>query len=330
MPPSSPPAEPKPAARAGGPPADDAPGGDEAARYVLDCRGRTLDCRPGRPAHVVGVLNVTPDSFSDGGHYLTVEAALARAKEMMAEGATVIDVGGESTRPTGAAYGTGADVVSAEEEARRVVPVVEAIVRELPHALVSVDTYKGEVARAALRAGAHIVNDVAGLRESVGTARAAADYGAPLVIMHSVGRPGSFPHEGAGAAVVDEVVAALGRAARRAAELGVRQVVLDPGFGFGKGTQANLLLLRHLDRLVALGWPVFVGLSRKRTAGVVASGDEARPAPTNARLFTSLGLAAAAVSRGAMLVRAHDVRATAELLRALGAVDTAGTADGAA
>src|SRR5690606_8576813 len=155
--------------------------------FLLDCRGRPLDCRRG--AYVMGVLNVTPDSFSDGGRYPTLDAALKRAEAMAEEGATLIDVGGESTRPAGRAYGAGAAPVPTEEEARRVVPVVEATARQLPHALVSVDTYKGEVARAALRAGAHLVNDVTGLRDGVGTARAAADYGAPLVVMHALGRP---------------------------------------------------------------------------------------------------------------------------------------------
>ncbi|HEX9953216.1 MAG TPA: dihydropteroate synthase, partial [Rubricoccaceae bacterium] len=168
------------------------------ALWRLDCRGRALDCRPqhlGGPAHVVGVLNVTPDSFSDGGRYTSVQAAVDRAAEMEREGATVVDVGGESTRPAGAAYGAGAAVVSVDEETDRVVPVVEAIARALPHLLISVDTSKGPVARAALRAGAHLVNDVRGLRGGTATAQAAADYGAPLVVMHSAGGPGAMPHE---------------------------------------------------------------------------------------------------------------------------------------
>jgi dihydropteroate synthase len=144
-----------------------------------------------------------------------------------------------------------------------------------------------------------------------------------------VGRPGAFPHEAdLGADPVGAVAAALARAARKAEACGVAQVVLDPGFGFGKGTAANLALLHGLDRLAALGRPVLVGLSRKRTAGVVATGDEARPAPVDERLYASLGLAAAAVARGAMLVRTHDVRATVEVLRALGAVAAAGAAGG--
>jgi dihydropteroate synthase len=273
---------------------------------------------------VVGVLNVTPDSFSDGGSFTTVESALAHATRMAEDGAAVIDVGGESTRPAGAAYGRGAEPVPPAVEIARVVPVIEAISRALPHILISIDTYKGEVARAALRAGAHMVNDVGGVRDGVSTARAAADFGAPLVVMHAAGRPGAFMQDANHLDVVGEVVTSLERSVRTAVENGVRHVIVDPGFGFGKGTQANLLLLRRLDRLVALGRPILVGLSRKRSAGVVASRDEEAPSPVGERLFTSLGLAAAAVERGASLVRAHDVKATVQLLRALGAVAVAG------
>ncbi len=288
--------------------------------FVLDCRGRLLDCRPGRPAHVVGVLNVTPDSFSDGGSFNTFEAALTHAARMAAEGAAIIDVGGESTRPAGTAYGRGAEAVPPATEIARVVPVIEAIARTLPHVLISIDTYKGEVARAALRAGAHVVNDVGGVRENVSTARAAADFGAPLVVMHALGKPGSFPQDVDMPDVVGEVVTSLERSVRTALEHGVRHVIVDPGFGFGKGTRANLQLLRGLDRIAALGRPILVGLSRKRTAGVVVSADEDAPAPVGERLYASLGLAAAAVERGAALVRAHDVKETVHLLRALGAV----------
>ena len=292
--------------------------------FVLDCRGRLLDCRRG--AHVMGVLNVTPDSFSDGGRYATVDAALRRAEVMAGEGAAVIDVGGESTRPSGRAYGAGAAPVSAEEEVRRVVPVVEAIARRLPHVLISVDTYKGEVARAALRAGAHIVNDVTGLREGVGTARAAAAYGAPLVVMHALGRPGAMPHEHRYEDVVEEVAESLARSVRTAEAEGVRGVVVDPGFGFGKTPEENLRLVARVDRLRALGRPVLVGVSRKRTVGVVL-GSEERPAPVGERLYGGLGLAALAVLRGASLIRTHDVRPTVELLRAIRAAEDAATVE---
>src|SRR5690606_1789271 len=139
--------------------------------WRLDCRGRVLACRPGRAAHGMGILSVTPDSFSDGGRYASRDAALRRAEQMVEEGAAILDVGGESTRPAGRAYGEGAAVVSPDEEMRRVLPVIEAIAQHFPHVLISIDTYKGEVARAALRAGAHLVNDVGGVRHGVGTAR---------------------------------------------------------------------------------------------------------------------------------------------------------------
>ena len=298
------------------------PAADRGARTVLDCRGRPLDVGPGH-AHVMGVLNVTPDSFSDGGHYAGVQAALDRAGVMADEGAAIIDVGGESTRPQGATYGDGATPVGLDEELRRVIPVVEAIVRELPHVLVSVDTYKGAVAREALRAGAHLVNDVTGLREGQGTAAAAAEYRAPLVVMHAAGRLGSLPHEAPHADVVAGVTASLAASVRRAEAAGVRDVVVDPGFGFGKTPADNLRLIAGVDRLrEALGRPVLVGVSRKSTVGVVLGTAEA-PVPVAERLYGSLGLAALAVVRGASLVRAHDVRATVETLAVVLAAEAA-------
>ena len=308
------------------PPSPTVPPGLEGA--VLDCRGRPLDCRAGR-AHVMGVLNVTPDSFSDGGRYVNVQQALDRAAEMAGEGAAVLDVGGESTRPSGVTYGTGAAPVGLDEELERVVPVVEAIARALPDVLISVDTYKGAVAREALQAGAHLVNDVSGLRDGVGTARAAADFGAPLVVMHGAGEPGAFVHtrrEGGGD-VVEAVAASLARSVAAARAEGVRDVVVDAGFGFGKTPRENLRLVARTDRLAELGCPVLIGVSRKSTVGVALGSAEA-PAPVGARLFGSLGLAALAVVRGASIVRTHDVRPTVELLRVVGAAEAAGRAGG--
>lgn len=269
----------------------------------------------------MGVLNVTPDSFSDGGYHTTVQAAVDRAGEMAEEGAAIVDVGGESTRP-------GAEPVGLAEEIGRVVPAVEAIVRALPHVLISVDTMKGAVARAALRAGAHLVNDVSGLRDDVGTAIAAADYGAPLVVMHALGRTGGAAPPGTYDDVVADVAASLDRSARRAEGLGVRGVVVDPGFGFGKTVDHNLRLIAGLDRLVDAGRPVLVGVSRKSTVGAVL-GRGGRPAPVGERMYGSLGLAALAVVRGAALVRTHDVRATVEALQTLtAALDAEASAGG--
>lgn len=293
--------------------------------FRLDCRGRVLDCRPGR-SHVMGILNVTPDSFSDGGRYRSADAALAHAERMLEEGAALIDVGGESTRPRGSVYGEGASAVAADEEKRRVLPVVEALAERLPEALISVDTYKPDVAEAALAAGAHVVNDVTGLREGDELARSAARYGAPVVVMHARGRPGAMPHTGGAAPtddIVDEVRQSLADSVRTAEAAGVRGVVVDPGFGFGKTARENLRLLAATDRLLALGRPVLVGVSRKSTIGAVLGSAEA-PAPVDARLFGTLGATAVAVLRGASLVRSHDVRATVEMLRLLAATVEAG------
>ncbi|GAB5535000.1 MAG: dihydropteroate synthase [Rubricoccaceae bacterium] len=275
----------------------------------------------------MGILNVTPDSFSDGGRYTSVQHALDRAGEMAAEGAALIDVGGESTRPAGATYGAGATVVGVDEEIRRVVPVVEAIARDLPHMLISVDTYKGAVAREALRAGAHLVNDVTGLRDGVGTAKAAADYGAPLVVMHAAGSPGSMTHTERGDTetdIVDAVMASLQRSVATARAEGVQDVIVDVGFGFGKTSHENLRLIARTDRLRQLDAPVLIGVSRKSSVGIALGRTEA-PVPVEERVYGSLGLAALAVIRGASIVRTHDVRPTVEMLRVVLAAELAGS-----
>lgn len=289
-------------------------------RFVLNCRGRVLDCRPGLPngAHVMGILNVTPDSFWDGGRYQTLDAALRRAEVMLAEGAAIIDVGGESTRPKGRIYGQGAAPVSVDEERRRVLPVIEALAQRFPEALISVDTYKPQVAQEALEAGAHLINDQTGLRLYPEMAEVAARYGAPLILMHAIGRPGEMPHEVTYADVVADVRASLAESVARARARGVAQVVLDPGFGFGKTVAENLRLVNNLDALLALGYPVMVGISRKSTIGQVLGSLE-HPVPPAERLYGTLGVTAVAVLRGATLVRAHDVRPTVEMLRLLAA-----------
>ncbi|MDX1546149.1 MAG: dihydropteroate synthase [Rhodothermales bacterium] len=294
----------------------------DAERFVLDCRGHRLDCRPGR-AHVMGILNVTPDSFSDGGRFLDPDAALRRAEAMLEEGAVLIDVGGESSRPRGSVYGEGAEAVAEAEERQRVLPVVEALAKRFPEALVSVDTYKPGVARAALEAGAHLINDITGLRYGPETAVVAAEYGAPLVVMHSLGRPGAMPHEHHYTNAVKDVAASLARSVAVAEAAGVRHVVTDPGFGFGKTAAENLALVRRVDSLLALGRPVLVGISRKSTVGAVLGTPEA-PAPVAERLYGTLGATAVAVLRGATLVRTHDVRPTVEMLKVLVATATAG------
>lgn len=289
--------------------------------FVLDCRGHRLDVRPGR-AVVMGILNVTPDSFSDGGRFTALDAAMARAEDMLAQGAAILDIGGESTRPRGSAYGDGAEAVALDEERRRVLPVIEALAARLPEAVLSVDTYKPELADEALAAGAHLVNDVTGLRHGNRLAHAAARHGAPVVVMHALGAPGAMPHEHTYTDVVDDVIASLRASVATAEAAGVRQVVVDPGFGFGKAARENLRLLAETDRIVeVLGRPVLVGISRKSTIGRVLGGGE--PVPVADRLFGTLGATAVAVLRGASLVRTHDVRETTELLRLV--TETAGS-----
>lgn len=300
------------------PTASTAPFSDDAFstdRFVLDCRGQSLDCRPGRGdgpgTQVMGVLNVTPDSFSDGGQFLAVEDAVSRAAEMLSEGASIIDVGGESTRP-------GADPVSPDDERDRVLPVVEALTDEFPEAILSIDTYKPSVARAALDAGAHIVNDVTGLRHNPEMAEVAAAANAPLVIMHSKGEPGDLTSPREYANVTAEVRNTLAQAIETAEEAGVESIVIDPGFGFGKSNQENLQLINEIDELLNLDRPLLMGVSRKSTIGATLGTPEA-PAPVDDRLFGSLGATAVGAMRGASIVRAHDVAATVEMLTVLNA-----------
>ncbi len=248
----------------------------------------------------MGVLNVTPDSFSDGGRWLDPDAALAHGLEMVAEGADVVDVGGESTRP-------GAEPVDEAQERRRVVPVIEALA---PHVRVSVDTRKASVAEAALEAGASMVNDVSASLWPV-----AAEGGAAWVAMHMRGEPGTMQADPRYDDVVAEVREFLLGRAERAREAGVAEVWVDPGIGFGKTLAHNLLLLRHLRALVAAGYPVLVGTSRKSFLGrLTAAGAGAVPPPDD-RLEGSIATAAWAYTQGVAMVRVHDVRPTAQLAR---------------
>ena len=288
--------------------------------FLLRVRGHTLDCRPGMAsgARVMGILNVTPDSFSDGGTYTSVPAALRRVEEMLDEGASLIDIGGESSRPRGTVYGEGASAVPIREEINRVLPVVEAAVDRFPQAILSIDTWKPEVAEAALAAGAHIINDVTGLRYTGETATVAAGYNAPLVIMHSIGKPGAMQARHEYADVVREVTASLAASVERAEAAGVRHIVVDPGFGFGKRHEENLQLLGAVGDILEMGRPVMIGVSRKSAIGAIL-GTPDDPAPVEERLFGSLGAAAVGVLRGASIVRTHDVRPTVELLKGMGA-----------
>ena len=267
----------------------------------------------GRPL-VMGVLNVTPDSFSDGWDFLDPGRAAARAATMLDEGAHVIDVGGESTRP-------GSDPVSPAEEARRVVPVVQEIMAERPDAIVSIDTYRAGTAEAALEAGARVVNDVTALRGDPRLADVVAGAGCPVVLMHMLGEPKTMQRDPRYDDVVREVRAFLAARAERANEAGVEEenVILDPGIGFGKTLEHNLALLNDLDSIVELGFPVLVGASRKSFIGRITGVEEAKD-----RLFGTVAANVIAYERGATLFRVHDVRANREALAVARAVLNAG------
>jgi dihydropteroate synthase len=256
---------------------------------------------------VMGVLNVTPDSFYDGGQWEDREAAVGRGCEMVEEGADIVDVGGESTRP-------GARLVTEDQELRRVVPVVRDLARRLDgRARISVDTRKRRVAEAALEAGATVLNDV-----SASMWPLAAETGAGWVAMHMRGDPSTMMSLATYSDVVSEVKAFLVDRAEEAARDGVGEVWVDPGIGFAKTTAHNLALLAHLDELVATGWPVAVGLSRKRFVGALASSSNERPAPVGDRLEGSLAGAIWAMTKGAAMVRVHDVKATTDAARLAG------------
>ncbi len=280
--------------------------------YVLSCGAHTLDCRT--RTRILGVLNVTPDSFSDGGEYLDVDDAVARAQTMWNAGADVIDIGGESTRPGGREYGEGAAKVAEQRELDRVLPVVEALHADAPHMLLSIDTYKPRVADAALEAGAHIINDITGLRLHPEMADVAARHEAPLILMHSRGRPGQMPHDASYDNLMHSLRTALQQALHTATDAGVTDVVLDPGFGFAKSHADNLAMLGRLDALLDLERPLLVGVSRKSSIGAALQSVSA-PAPVDARLYGSLAATVVAVEHGARLVRTHDVAATADALR---------------
>ena len=274
----------------------------EIARRALPYGGRTL---------VMGVLNVTPDSFSDGGRFIDPARAVARAEEMAAEGADIIDVGGESTRPGGA-------LVHVEEELRRVVPVVEALARRVA-VPVSIDTTKAEVARAALAAGAEIVNDISGLRFDAALADEAARAGAGLVLMHSRGTRETMHTLAPVADIVREVTEGLRHGVAEAERRGVERtrLALDPGVGFGKSQEQNVELVARLDALAAVfaDFPLLVGTSRKRFIGAL-TGD----APAGERLHGTMATVTAAILRGAHVVRVHDVRAAVETARVADAI----------
>ncbi len=258
---------------------------------------------------VMGVLNTTPDSFSDGGRYFEFADAIDHALQMARDGAAIVDVGGESTRP-------GSDPVPLDEELRRAIPVIERLTAAAVPAAVSVDTMKVEVARRALDAGATLVNDVSALRHDPRMAELVAERGCALCLMHMKGMPKTMQDDPRYDDVVDEVCAFLEERLRFAVERGVRedQIVLDPGIGFGKTAAHNLTLLKSLDRLVALGRPVLLGTSRKRFLGAILGAEPAE------RTVGTVATTAIGAFMGAAIFRVHDVRANFEALRVVQAV----------
>lgn len=252
--------------------------------------------------HVMGILNVTPDSFSDGGRHNQKEDAVARALEMMAEGATVIDIGGESTRP-------GAAVVEVEEEIRRVVPVVEALSKH--NVILSIDTSQPEVIRAAVRAGAHIWNDVRALTRP-NALQTAAELNIPVIIMHMRGEPTTMNNLDQYEDVTADVIRELSQRVQDALDVGVKaeNIMIDPGFGFAKNAQQNLKLLQEFYKLTEMGYPILSALSRKRFIGAVLDGAEPQE-----RAVGSATAHLLSIQQGACMVRAHDVKVTADAIK---------------
>lgn len=271
--------------------------------------GRTLPI--GERTLVMGVLNVTPDSFSDGGEFLSSDAALAQAEQMMAEGADIIDVGGESTRP-------GASLVSAEDEIQRVVPVISELARRTS-VPISIDTTKAPVARAALGSGAVIVNDISALRFDFHLADEAAKSGAGLVLMHSRGTPATMQRLPPVADILAEVTRSLQSSITMAERRGVKResIVIDPGIGFGKTQEQNVELIAKLDQIVSAfpDLPVLIGTSRKSFIGRLLADENGNPASVEDRLQGTMASITVAVLHGAHIVRVHDVKEAVETVR---------------
>jgi dihydropteroate synthase len=262
----------------------------------------------GRKTHVMGILNITSDSFSDGGLYLGLDRAVARAKEMVAEGADIIDIGGESTRPY-------ADPVPLAEEIARVIPVLERLVAEV-NVPISVDTYKSEVARQALKRKATIINDISGLKADPQMVEVVAEFGCPVVVMHIKGTPKNMQENPVYDDVVGEVVAYLQGSIEMALQAGVQKekVIVDPGIGFGKTASHSLEILHRLAEFKALGQPILTGTSRKSFIGKVLD------LPPAERLEGTAATVALSIAGGADLVRVHDVKAMKRVVRMTDAI----------
>lgn len=271
----------------------------------LDCAGRILKLDRAR---VVGIVNVTPDSFSDGGEHASADAAVAHGLKLAEEGADALDIGGESTRP-------GAEEVPLDEELRRVLPVIERLAQQTSLPIV-IDTSKPEVMRAAVAAGAGMINDVYALRRE-GALDAAAALAVPVILMHMLGEPRSMQDAPEYDDVVGDVQRFLAERIFAAEMAGIskKNLVVDPGFGFGKTREHNLAMLAQFERFAGLGVPALAGMSRKKTIGQITGRDD-----PHARIHGSVAAAVIAVQRGAQLVRVHDVAATVDALKIWNAV----------
>jgi dihydropteroate synthase len=296
---------------------------DARARTLCDWRLRSRTLELGRHTLVMGVVNITPDSFSDGGLFLRPEDAVAHALDLLDAGADVIDLGAESTRPGSRAGGSG-PAVSAEEEQARLLPVLEDIIKARPDAVISVDTYKAATARAALAAGAEIVNDVSGFFWDTEMASVCAAAQCGVVLMHTRGRPEEWKTQPmlAPDALLATVRAGLKASLDRAAAAGVAAdaIVLDPGYGFGKRLDENFVLLSRQAELLDLGQPLLAGVSRKSFLGHKLALQVGDAAPVAARETASLAAMVTAILHGASMVRVHDVRPAVEAARIADAV----------
>lgn len=262
--------------------------------------------------YIMGILNVTPDSFSDGGLYANPESAIQRGLQMLTEGADIIDIGGESTRP-------GSERVSTDEELRRVMPVIEGLLERKPDAIISIDTYKSVVAKWALRSGAVIVNDISALRFDGKMIEIVQEYGASVILMHMKGEPRTMQEAPYYDNVVTEVKSFLEERINFVSRHGVEQIVVDPGIGFGKRVQDNLEILRSISEFTELGYPLLVGASRKSFLGTILN------LPVGERLSGSLAAAAIAVFNGAAIIRTHDIAATKDAVQTAYAIKQGAT-----
>ena len=285
--------------------------------FTWNLGSRSLEL--GKRTLVMGIVNVTPDSFSDGGEHLSADTAVAHALKLLDEGADIIDIGGESTRP-GARVGAENPAVSAHEELRRVLPVIAGVKKARSSAIISIDTYKANVARAAVEAGAEIVNDVSGLQWDAAMKTTLASLTCGVVLMHTRGRPDEWRSLPSVPDIVMLTRKELRQRTDAAVAAGIKRdrIVIDPGFGFGKRFEENYPFLRRLNEFQELRFPLLAGVSRKSFLGralATSEGRERKDAPVEARSFASLAAEVIATLKGAHIIRTHDVKAAVEALR---------------